>query len=73
VADAANPGLEAEIRDVLRKAVKDDISSAGGRGTEIAAPLKGISPQEGEEFPELHGYSVRTSFARADLALARTG
>jgi hypothetical protein len=52
VADAANSGLEAEIGDILRN-VKDDIQSAGGLGTEIAALFKGIGLPEGEEIPEL--------------------
>ena len=45
--------VEAEIRDILRNAVKDDIPPSGGLGTEIAALFKGIGLQAGEEIPEL--------------------
>ena len=45
--------VEAEIRDILRNAFKDDIPPSGGLGTEIAALFKGIGLQEGEEIPEL--------------------
>jgi antitoxin FitA len=54
--------MEAEIRDILRDVVKEDISPAGGLGTEIAALFKGIGLQEGEEIPELRGYSVKNVF-----------
>jgi plasmid stability protein len=54
--------MEAEIRDILRDVVKEDRPPAGGLGTEIAALFKGISLQEGEEIPELHGYSIKNVF-----------
>jgi antitoxin FitA len=54
--------MEAEIRDILRDVVKEDISPAGGLGTEIATLFKGIGLQEGEEIPELRGYSVKNVF-----------
>jgi antitoxin FitA len=54
--------MEAEIRDILRNVVKDDIPSAGGLGTEIAALFKGIGLQEGEEILESHGYSIKNVF-----------
>ncbi len=54
--------MEAEIRDILRNVVKEDIKPAGGLGTEIAALFKGIGLQEGEEISELHGYSIKNVF-----------
>jgi antitoxin FitA len=54
--------MEAEIRDILRNVVKEDIRPAGGLGTEIAALFKGIGLQEGEEIRELHGYSIKDVF-----------
>lgn len=54
--------MEAEIRDILRNVVKEDTRPAGGLGTEIASLFKGIGLQEGEEIPELHGYSIRNVF-----------
>jgi antitoxin FitA len=54
--------MEAEIRDILRDVVKEDISPAGGLGTEIAALFKGTGLREGEEIPELRGYSVKNAF-----------
>jgi len=54
--------MEAEIRDILRNVVKEDIPSAGGLGTDIAALFKGIGLQEDEEIPELRGYSIKNVF-----------
>jgi plasmid stability protein len=54
--------MEAEIRDILRNVVKEDIQPAGGLGTEIAALFKGIGLQEGEEIPELRGHSIKNVF-----------
>ncbi len=54
--------MEAEIRDILRNVVKEDIKPAGGLGTEIAALFKGIGLQEGEDIPELHGYAITNVF-----------
>jgi antitoxin FitA len=53
--------MEAEIRDILRNVVKEDIPRAG-LGTEIAALFKGIGLQKGEEIPELRGYSIKNVF-----------
>jgi antitoxin FitA len=60
--------MEAEIRDILRNVVKEDICPASGLGTEIAALFKGIGLQEGEEIPELHGTPSRTSFGDAAVS-----
>jgi plasmid stability protein len=54
--------MEAEIRDILRNVVKEDIPPAGGLGTQIVALFKGIGLQEGEEIPELRGYSIKNVF-----------
>jgi antitoxin FitA len=54
--------MEAEIRDILRDVVKEDVEPAGGLGTEIAALFKGIGLQEGEEIPELRGYAIKNAF-----------
>jgi plasmid stability protein len=51
--------MEAEIRDILRDAVKADTEPAGGLGTEIAALFRGIGLQRGEDIPELRGFSIR--------------
>ncbi len=51
--------VQAEIRDILRDAVKEDVESAGGLGTEIAALFKGIGLRESEEISELRGYGGR--------------
>jgi plasmid stability protein len=55
--------MEAEIRDILRNVVKEDIAPADGLATEIAALFKDIGLREGEEIPELHGYSIKDVFA----------
>jgi plasmid stability protein len=54
--------MEAEIRDILRDVVKEDVEPAGGLGTEIAALFKGIGLQEGEEILELRGYAIKNAF-----------
>jgi hypothetical protein len=58
MADATNSGLGAEIRDLIRNVVKDDMPTAGGLRAEIAALFKGIGIQEGEEIQEWRGYSI---------------
>ena len=54
--------MEAEIRDILRDVVKEDVEPAGGLGTEIASLFKGIGLQKGEEIPELRGFSIEDVF-----------
>jgi antitoxin FitA len=54
--------MEAEIRDILRDALKEEIQPGGGLGSEIAALFKGIGLQEGEEIPELRGHSIKNVF-----------
>jgi plasmid stability protein len=48
--------MEEEARDILRDALKEEMPSAGGLGTEIAALFKDIGLEE--EIPELRGYTV---------------
>jgi antitoxin FitA len=54
--------MEAEIRDILRDVVKEDIEPAGGLGTEIAGLFEGIGLKKGEEIPELRGFSIKDVF-----------
>jgi antitoxin FitA len=54
--------MEAEVRDILRDALKAEDQSGGGLGTEIAALFKGIGLREGEEIPELRGYTIKSPF-----------
>ena len=48
--------MEEEARDILRDALKEEMPSTGGLGTEIAALFKDIGLEE--EIPELRGYTV---------------
>jgi plasmid stability protein len=48
---------EAEVREILRDAVKSDSRPSGGLGSAIAARFKGIGLTE--PIPELRGYPVR--------------
>ena len=50
--------MEAEIRDILRDVVKEDIEAARGLGTEIAALFRGVGLQKGEEIPELRSFTI---------------
>ena len=54
--------MEAEVRDILRDVVKEEERPGGGLGTEIAALFSGIGLHEGEEIPELRGYTVKSPF-----------
>lgn len=48
--------LEAEVRDILRDAVKDERRPRTGLGTEIANLFKGIGLDR--SIPELRGFSI---------------
>lgn len=50
--------MEAEVREILRNAASEQESSSGGLGTEIAALFKGIGLREGEDIPELRGFTI---------------
>lgn len=54
--------MEAEVRDILRNAVKGGNEPKSGLGTEIAALFKGIGLKPGEEIKELRGYTIRDPF-----------
>ena len=51
--------LEAEVRSILRDAVRQVPRPEGGLGTRIAARFKDIGLREDEAIPELRGESVK--------------
>jgi plasmid stability protein len=53
--------VEAEVRDILRDAVRRDNrpEAREGFGTRFASYFKGIGLREGEEIREWRGYPVR--------------
>lgn len=53
--------MEAEARDILRDALKDD-QPVGGLGSEIAELFKGIGLRDGEEIKELRGFTIKSPF-----------
>jgi antitoxin FitA len=58
-ADAHGRSMEAEVREILRDAVKEEARPKEGLGTEIAALFRGIGLREGEEIRELRGYDIK--------------
>ena len=55
--------MEEEVRDILRDAVKEEQTSAGGLGTEIASLFANCGLDT--DIPELRGYEVKpTRFDR---------
>lgn len=54
--------MEAEVRDILRDAVKGDDQPKYGLGTQIANRFKGIGLRPGEEIKELRGFTIRSPF-----------
>lgn len=54
--------MEAEVRDILRDIVKEEDQPGGGLGTDIASLFQGIGLQDGEEIPELRGFTVQSPF-----------
>jgi plasmid stability protein len=50
--------MEAEARDILRKALIVEEAPAGGLGTEIANMFRGIGLREGEEIAEIHDFKM---------------
>ena len=54
--------MEAEARDILRDALKDDDQPVGGLGSEIVALFKGIGLRDGEEIKELRGFTIKNPF-----------
>jgi plasmid stability protein len=51
--------LEAEVRDILRDAVKKEEQPEEGLGTRIAKRFKGIGLRDDEEIREWRGFPVR--------------
>jgi antitoxin FitA len=54
--------MEAEVRDILRNAVKRDNASDNGLGTEIAALFADLHLKEDEKIKELRGFKLRNPF-----------
>ena len=48
--------MEEEVREILRDALKEDDSPAGGLGTEIASLFTGIGLEA--DIPELRGHII---------------
>jgi len=51
--------MEAEVREILRHAVREDTGPGMGLGSRIAARFAGIGLKEGEDIPELRGGAPR--------------
>jgi plasmid stability protein len=49
--------MEEEVRDILRDAVKEEESSAGGLGTAISSRFRNLGTKF--EIPELRGHKIR--------------
>jgi plasmid stability protein len=49
--------MEEEVRDILRDAVKNEESTAGGLGTRISARFRKIGLKK--ELPELRGHKIK--------------
>ena len=54
--------MEAEVRDILRDALKPEGPPQTGLGSRIAARFKHIGLREGEELPPLRGYKIKSPF-----------
>ena len=50
--------MEAETRDILRNALRQEEAPTGGLGTEIANTFRGIGLREGEEIAEIHDFKM---------------
>ena len=51
--------MEEEVREILRDATKQEGSQRKGFGTEISELFRGIGLKEGEELPELRGFTIK--------------
>jgi plasmid stability protein len=51
--------MEAEVREILRDAAKNERSQRKGLGTEIANLFRGIGLKPGEEIEELHDIKLQ--------------
>ena len=54
--------MEAEIRDILRDAVKATEKPSTGMGTDIANLFAGIGFRPGEEIKEWKGFELKSPF-----------
>ena len=55
--------MEEEVRDILRDAVKEEDTTVGGLGTEIASLFARVGLET--DIPELRGHEIKpTSFER---------
>ena len=56
--------MEAEVRDILRNAVKRDHAPDRGLGTEIVALFADLHHKKDEKIKELHGFKLRNPFTK---------
>jgi plasmid stability protein len=56
--------MEAEVRDILRNAVKRDRARDRGLGTEIVALFADLHLKKDEKIKELHGFKLRNPFTK---------
>lgn len=56
--------MEAEVRDILRDAVKRDRQRTSGLGTAISGLFNGIGLKDGEAIRELRGFTLQDPFKR---------
>ena len=54
--------MEAEVRDILRDALKPDRRATKGLGSEIAARFQRIGLRPDEHFPEMRGHLLEDPF-----------
>lgn len=54
--------MEAEVRDILRDALKNDQTLGEGLGTRITARFRGLGLTKDEEITELRGFSLTSPF-----------
>jgi antitoxin FitA len=52
--------MEAEVREILRDATKEEIAIRKGLGSRIASHFAKFGLQKGEEIPELRGFRIET-------------
>lgn len=58
-AEAHGRSMEAEVREILRDAVKEEARPKEGLGTRIANRFAGIGLRKGEEIQEFRGYRIK--------------
>ena len=55
--------MEAEIREILRDAVKASDAPAKGLGSDIAALFAGVGLDDSEQINEMKGFAMKDPFA----------